>query len=56
MYELHEREVLEKLRELNAKRVLIQTPEGLKKEAQFLAEFLEENGIESLISGEVNYG
>ncbi|HDD31171.1 MAG TPA: diphthamide biosynthesis enzyme Dph2 [Thermococcus litoralis] len=56
MYELHEREVLEKLKELNAKRVLIQTPEGLKREAQFLANFLEEHGIESLISGDVNYG
>ncbi|EHR78962.1 S-adenosyl-L-methionine:L-histidine 3-amino-3-carboxypropyltransferase [Thermococcus litoralis DSM 5473] len=56
MYELHEREVLEKLRELDTKRVLIQTPEGLKREAQFLAEFLEENGIESLISGDINYG
>ena len=56
MYELHEREVLEKLRELNAKKVLIQTPEGLKREAQFLAEFLEKNCIESLISGDINYG
>jgi 2-(3-amino-3-carboxypropyl)histidine synthase len=56
MHEIHEREILEKLRELNAKRVLIQTPEGLKKEAQYLADFLEENGIEVIISGDINYG
>ena len=56
MHEIHEREVLKKLRELNAKRVLIQTPEGLKREAQYLADFLEDEGIEAIISGDINYG
>ncbi|WP_258083177.1 diphthamide biosynthesis enzyme Dph2 [Thermococcus thermotolerans] len=56
MHEVSSREILETLRELNAKRVLIQTPEGLKKEAQSLADFLEENGIEAIISGDINYG
>lgn len=56
MHEIDEREILKVLGELKAKRVLIQTPEGLKHEAQFLADFLEENGIEAIISGDINYG
>ncbi len=56
MHEVSSGEILETLRELNAKRVLIQTPEGLKGEAQSLADFLEENGIEAIISGDINYG
>ncbi|NJE25958.1 diphthamide biosynthesis enzyme Dph2 [Thermococcus sp. MV5] len=56
MHEIYEREVLEKLREIKAKKVLIQTPEGLKREAQMLARFLEENGVETIISGDINYG
>lgn len=56
MHEIPFGEVLEKLRGLNAHRVLIQTPEGLKREAQELADFLEENGIEAIISGDINYG
>ncbi|NJE03741.1 diphthamide biosynthesis enzyme Dph2 [Thermococcus sp. MV11] len=56
MHEVSMGEILENLRELNAKRVLIQTPEGLKREAQTLADFLEENGIEAIISGDINYG
>lgn len=56
MYELYERDVLEKLMEVKARRVLIQTPEGLKKEALYLAEFLRKKGIEVIISGDINYG
>ncbi|MBP1911464.1 diphthamide biosynthesis enzyme Dph2 [Thermococcus stetteri] len=56
MHEIPFGEILEKLRGLNAHRVLIQTPEGLKREAQELADFLEENGIEAIISGDINYG
>ena len=56
MHEVSMGEILEKLREMNAKRVLIQTPEGLKRDAQALADFLEGNGIEVLISGDINYG
>ncbi|ASJ11679.1 diphthamide biosynthesis enzyme Dph2 [Thermococcus thioreducens] len=56
MHEVSSREILKTLRELNAERVLIQTPEGLKREAQSLADFLEENGIEAIISGDINYG
>lgn len=56
MHEISNGEILRTLRELNARRVLIQTPEGLKREAQALADFLEENGIEAVISGDINYG
>ncbi|ASJ15460.1 diphthamide biosynthesis enzyme Dph2 [Thermococcus radiotolerans] len=56
MHEVSTREILKTLRELGAERVLIQTPEGLKREAQSLADFLEENGIEAIISGDINYG
>jgi len=56
VHNVNEEEILKTLRELNAKRVLIQTPEGLKREAQSLADFLEENGIEAILSGDVNYG
>lgn len=56
VHNINEGDILKTLRELNAKRVLIQTPEGLKREAQSLADFLEENGIETIISGDVNYG
>ncbi|NJD99001.1 diphthamide biosynthesis enzyme Dph2 [Thermococcus sp. LS1] len=48
--------VLSVLHNIRATRVLIQTPEGLKREAQNLADFLEENGIEAIISGDINYG
>ena len=56
MHEVSMEEILKKLRELNAERVLIQTPEGLKSEAQVLADFLEDNGIEAILSGDINYG
>jgi len=56
MHELYERDVLTKLREIGAKKILIQTPEGLKKEALYLAEFLREEGVDVIISGDINYG
>lgn len=40
----------------NVERVLIQVPEGLKKDVQDLADFLEEHGIESYISIEPCFG
>lgn len=56
MHEIPLEDVLIELRKLNAHRVLIQSPEGLRKEAEELAMFLEENGIEAILYGEVNYG
>ncbi|WP_010478096.1 diphthamide biosynthesis enzyme Dph2 [Thermococcus zilligii] len=56
MHEVPFGEILERLRGIGSKKVLIQTPEGLKKEAQELADFLEAEGIEAIINGDVNYG
>ncbi len=56
MHEIPMSGILRELQELKAERVLIQTPEGLKREAQELADFLERNGIEVIISGDINYG
>ena len=56
MHEVSMGEIMERLREIKAKRVLIQSPEGLRREAEGLASFLEENGIEAIISGDINYG
>jgi len=56
MHETASGEILETLRELNAQRVLIQSPEGLRKEAEEIAKFLEENGIEAILHGGINYG
>ncbi|WP_297506194.1 diphthamide biosynthesis enzyme Dph2 [Thermococcus sp.] len=56
MHEIHAREVLKELRLIGAGRVLIQSPEGLRREAEALGGFLEENGIEVMLHGEVNYG
>nr|WP_048151162.1 diphthamide biosynthesis enzyme Dph2 [Palaeococcus ferrophilus] len=56
MHDVNGSEIVKFLREVKAKRVLIQTPEGLKREAQELADFLGENGIEAIISGDINYG
>ncbi|WP_297466709.1 diphthamide biosynthesis enzyme Dph2 [Thermococcus sp.] len=56
MYEIPLDEILAELRRLNANRVLIQSPEGLRREAEELASFLENKGIEAILHGEVNYG
>ena len=56
MHDVPAGEVLKELRKLGARRVLIQSPEGLRKEAEELARFLEENGVEAILHGEVNYG
>ena len=56
LHEIPFQEILQKIKELNARKVLVQTPEGLKGEAQALVEFLERNGIEVIISGDINYG
>ncbi len=49
-------EILGKLREKDVRKVLIQSPEGLRREAEWFADFLEENGIEAILHGNVNYG
>lgn len=49
-------EILKMLRDGNAKRVLVQVPEGLKTSVQNLADFLEKNGVEPFISVEPCFG
>ncbi|WP_456423722.1 diphthamide biosynthesis enzyme Dph2 [Thermococcus sp.] len=56
MHEVPWKEILHELKKLGAGCVLIQSPEGLRKEAEELARFLGENGIEAILHGEVNYG
>ena len=56
MHKIPHGEILDKLRALNARCVLIQSPEGLRREAEELARFLEENGLEAILHGEINYG
>ncbi len=55
-HEVDVRSVLERLRRLNARRVMVQSPAGLRREAIALAEFLEGEGMEVILHGNVNYG
>ncbi|WP_457741492.1 diphthamide biosynthesis enzyme Dph2 [Thermococcus sp.] len=56
MHEIPYEEILDNLRALNAQRVLIQSPEGLRREAEEIARFLEEKSIDVILHGEINYG
>ncbi len=56
MHDVASVEVLKLLRDLHAHCVLIQSPEGLRREAEDLAFFLETNGIEAILHGGINYG
>jgi len=56
MHEVPHCEVLEELRKLGAECVLVQSPEGLRREAEELARFLEESGLNVILHGEINYG
>ncbi|WP_099209691.1 diphthamide biosynthesis enzyme Dph2 [Thermococcus henrietii] len=56
MHEVPHCEILEELRKLDAECVLVQSPEGLRREAEELARFLEESGLTVILHGEINYG
>ncbi|CAI1492310.1 2-(3-amino-3-carboxypropyl)histidine synthase [Thermococcus nautili] len=56
MHEVPHGEILKELRKLGARCVLIQSPEGLRRETEELARFLEENGLAVILHGEINYG
>ncbi len=56
MHEVPHGEILKELKKLGAECVLIQSPEGLRREAEELAGFLEENGLTVILHGEINYG
>lgn len=49
-------EVIEKLRELNAERVFVQFPEGMKLKIQGMARELEKNGFETYICLDATWG
>ncbi|MEM4727256.1 MAG: diphthamide biosynthesis enzyme Dph2 [Candidatus Bathyarchaeia archaeon] len=55
-YDLEEERVLEEIRRLNARRVLIQLPEGLRPHAFKLTERLEGTGAEIFLVGDSCYG
>jgi 2-(3-amino-3-carboxypropyl)histidine synthase len=49
-------EAIKKLKEMNAKRILIQLPEGLKSRSLEISDLLEKEGLEPIISLENTYG
>ena len=49
-------ELAAKIKERNARRVMLQLPEGLKMKAADMCRFLQENGIEVLLSNDPSYG
>jgi 2-(3-amino-3-carboxypropyl)histidine synthase len=49
-------EAIKKLKEMNAKRILIQSPEGLKSKSLEISDLLEKEGLEPIISIENTYG
>lgn len=49
-------EILRKIKERKARRILIQVPEGLKMGVENLIDFLEKNGLETLLSMEPCFG
>jgi len=57
MYNLEEQRIIEEITRRNAKRVLLQLPEGLKKEASRLSNILhEKTNAAIIISGEPSWG
>ena len=57
MYNLEEQRIVEEIKKQKAKRVLLQLPEGLKKEAPRLANILQEKTQATiLVSGEPSWG
>lgn len=55
-FDLEEERVKREIRELGAKRVLVQLPEGLKPEAMRLAKVIEKTGALPIISADPCYG
>ncbi len=57
MYQLEEENLIQQIKERKPKRILLQLPEGLKKEGFRLAKLIQEKtGIETIISGEPLWG
>ncbi|MEM4605884.1 MAG: diphthamide biosynthesis enzyme Dph2 [Candidatus Pacearchaeota archaeon] len=55
-FDFEEKKLLEKIEKIKPKKVLIQIPEGIKKELFELIKPLEKRGIEVIISGETCWG
>ena len=57
MYDLEEQRIVKEIKERKAKRILIQLPEGLKKEANKIVNYIEKNtNVKTFISGESCWG
>jgi 2-(3-amino-3-carboxypropyl)histidine synthase len=57
MYEFEENKLIKEIKKKKAKRILLQLPEGLKKEANRIVRFIQDNlNIEVIISGEPCWG
>ncbi|MEK6907024.1 MAG: diphthamide synthesis protein, partial [Nanoarchaeota archaeon] len=57
MYKFDEENLIKEIKERKAKRILLQLPEGLKKEASRLAKFIQDNtNSEVIIAGEPCWG
>jgi|TARA_Y100000310_G_scaffold334238_1_gene413601 2-(3-amino-3-carboxypropyl)histidine synthase len=57
MYELKDKIIIEEIKNKKARRILIQLPEGLKKEANKIVKYIEENTeAKTFISGESCWG
>ncbi|MGE5554887.1 MAG: diphthamide biosynthesis enzyme Dph2 [Methanocella sp.] len=55
-FDFEEQRIIEEIRRLNAKRVLLQMPQGLKPQATGLAQIVEEAGAVAIISSDPCYG
>jgi 2-(3-amino-3-carboxypropyl)histidine synthase len=55
-FDFEEERIKQEIAKLDAKRVLIQLPEGLKPEAPKLAKIIEKNGVLAIISADPCYG
>lgn len=53
---MHLENLIQELKQRNAKRVLLQLPEGLKMSASAIAETIEKEGIEVILSADPTYG
>ena len=57
MYKFEEDKLINEIKERKAKKILLQLPEGLKKEASRLVKFIQDNAeAEVIVSGEPCWG
>ena len=55
-FDFQDQKVISEIEKLNAKKVLVQLPEGIKKEALRIVQTLEKTGAEIIVSGETCWG